>query len=177
MPCSAHPTFTLGIRHLAGATYQLAASQVLPLSRAEAFRFFEDPRNLFDITPDWLRFVMQDRAARTAMFEGAVIDYRIRWFGLSLAWRSRIEGYLPPERFTDIQIAGPYRSWNHLHLFEDMGDRTRMRDIVTYRVPFGVLGRTVHALSVRAQLEDIFVYRAMRVDQWSRGDLRRKAPR
>ncbi len=169
------PTFTLSIRRLGPATYQLAASQVLLLPRRDTFRFFEDPRNLFDITPDWLRFVLRDGAARTDVFEGAEFDYRIRWFRLPLSWKSRIVGYRPPERFTDIQISGPYRSWSHLHLFEEVKGRTAMRDIVTYQLPFGPLGSLVHGIAVRRQLEDIFRYRAIRIDDWSRGRLCRKS--
>ncbi len=175
MPSSLPETFTLRIKRLDRATWELAASQVLPLPSEKAFVFFEDPRNLFDITPDWLRFIMLDRDAKTAMFEGAEFDYRIRWFGLQLPWKSRIEGYRPPEQFTDIQVKGPYRFWSHLHLFEEAAGGTLMRDIVTYQLPFGVLGAAVHALSVRRQLENIFHYRAMRIDEWSRGTLRRKS--
>ena len=156
------------------STHRLSASQVLPLPRREAFLFFEDPRNLFDITPDWLRFVMKDREARTEVSEGAEFDYTIRWLGVTIPWRSRIVDYHPPEQFTDIQITGPYRNWSHLHTFEEVPDGTVMRDIVTYRLPFGSLGTAVHALAVRRQLEHIFQYRAVRIDQWARGMLRRK---
>jgi ligand-binding SRPBCC domain-containing protein len=168
------PSFTLTVRATGDSARVLSASQVLPLPREQAFTFFEDPRNLFDITPDWLRFVMKDREARTEMSEGAEFDYTIRWFGVPMPWKSRIEGYRPPERFTDVQLAGPYRSWSHLHTFEEVPDGTLMRDIVTYRLPFGPLGGIVHALAVRRQLEDIFRYRARRIDEWARGMFRKK---
>ena len=162
-------SFTLKIRPLIGFTYELATSQVLPLPREQAFAFFEDPRNLFDITPDWLRFVMQDRDRIGRVFEGAEFDYTIRWFGMTVPWRSRIADYRPPARFTDIQLAGPYRAWSHLHTFEPVSGGTRMQDTVTYRLPFGPFGALAHALAVRGQLEDIFRYRATRIDAWARG--------
>ncbi len=168
------PTFTLRFERLGRATHRLSTSQVLSLSRKEAFRFFEDPSNLFDITPDWLRFVMKDKDRATEMFEGAEFDYTIRWFGIPMPWKSRIIGYKPPEQFTDIQLVGPYRSWSHLHTFEDAEGGTLMRDIVTYRLSFGPLGEVVHALAVRKQLEDIFRYRALRIDEWARGGLQKK---
>ena len=173
-PGNIPPTFTLHFGRIDRATHRLSASQVLPLSRKEAFVFFEDPRNLFDITPDWLKFVMKDKEAQTGMFEGAEFDYTIRWFGIPLPWKSRIIGYQPPEQFTDIQLVGPYRSWSHLHTFEEHGGGTLMRDIVTYRLPFGPVGDTVHAIAVRRQLEDIFRYRALRIDEWARGVLQKK---
>ena len=171
------PSFTLDIRSIGMFTCELAALQVLPMPREQAFSFFEDPRNLFDITPDWLRFVMKDREANTTMFEGAEFDYTIRWFGVPMPWKSRITGYRPPEEFTDVQIAGPYRSWSHLHIFEAVPRGTVMRDVVNYQLPLGPLGRAVHALAVRRQLEDIFRYRAMRIDEWARGELKPKQQR
>jgi ligand-binding SRPBCC domain-containing protein len=92
-----------------------------------------------------------------------------------MPWRSRITGYRPPEEFTDVQLVGPYRSWSHLHTFEETPDGTLMRDIVTYQLPFGPAGRVVHTLAVRKQLEDIFRYRAMRIDEWARGEMKSKA--
>ena len=164
-------SFTLTIQHAAPGTYRLSAAQVLPLPRKDAFVFFEDPRNLFDITPEWLNFIMKDREQMTGMYDGAVFDYTIRWFGIPLSWRRRIEGYRPPEQFIDVQAKGPYRSWSHLHRFEDHPGGTLMKDIVTYRLPFGPLGRTAHRVAVRRQLERIFRYRASRIDEWARGVL------
>jgi ligand-binding SRPBCC domain-containing protein len=163
------PTFTISFEHIHRSLYRLTASQVLPLPRKDAFVFFEDPRNLSDITPDWLRFKLKDRETKTVMCEGAVFDYTIRWSRIRLPWRSRIEGYLPPERFTDIQIAGPFRSWGHLHLFEEHNGGTLMRDVVTYLLPFGPLGSIAHRIAVRRQLDSIFRYRAARIDAWARG--------
>ena len=168
------PTFTISFEHIHRSLHRLSASQVLPLSRKEAFTFFEDPRNLVDITPGWLRFVMKDRDSRTEVFEGAEFDYTIRWLRIPMPWKSRIMGYMPPEQFTDIQLAGPYRSWSHLHTFEESEGGTLMRDTVTYQLPLGPIGTVVHALAVRRQLENIFSYRAKRIDEWARGEFRKK---
>lgn len=169
------PTFTLRFERLDRATHRLLTSQVLSLPRREAFRFFEDPRNLFDITPDWLSFVMKDRDSKTAMFEGAEFVYTIRWFGIPMPWKSRIIGYQPPGQFTDIQLTGPYRSWSHLHTFEEVSGGTLMGDTVTYQLPLGPLGDLIHAITVRRQLEDIFRYRAARIEEWAGGKLKRRS--
>jgi len=168
------PTFTIIFSDIHRSLHRLTATQVLPLPAAQAFSFFEDPRNLFDITPDWLRFVMKDRNGKAEVFEGAEFDYTIRWFGISMRWKSRIEGYRPPEQFTDIQLAGPYRSWSHLHTFEESEGGTLMRDTVTYQLPLGPIGTVVHALAVRRQLENIFSYRAKRIDEWARGEFKKE---
>ncbi|MDA8100328.1 MAG: SRPBCC family protein [Nitrospiraceae bacterium] len=167
-------SYTVHFQELQRGHFRLTTAQILELAREDAFRFFEDPRNLFDITPDWLQFVMKDRTVKTAMFEGAEFDYTIRWLGIPLSWKTRIRDYRPPVRFEDAQLAGPYRSWSHVHLFDTVDGGTLMRDVVTYRLPFGPLGNVVHAVAVRRQLEDIFRYRAVRIEEWARGTMRRK---
>jgi ligand-binding SRPBCC domain-containing protein len=174
MPYSLPPTFTICVRQIDADTYQLSTSQMLPVPPKQAFTFFEDPRNLFDITPDWLQFVMKDREMKTKVFEGAEFDYTIQWYGVTMEWKSRIIGYKPPERFVDVQLVGPYRYWEHLHAFDDVTEGTRMRDIVTYKLPFGMIGRMIHALVVRRQLNDIFSYRAVRINEWTKDELRKK---
>jgi ligand-binding SRPBCC domain-containing protein len=164
----------LNIRPLDNFTYELSASQVLPQPLEQAFTFFEDPRNLFDITPDWLQFVMQEREEMQSVVEGAEFDYTIRWCWMTIPWRSRIVDRHPPDRFTDIQLIGPYRAWSHLHAFAPAPGGTYMQDTVTYQLPFRQVGRLAHALIVRRQLEDIFRYRALRIDHWARGSLQRK---
>ena len=71
--------------------------------------------------------------------------------------------------FTDVQIKGPYAMWSHLHTFEPVPEGTRMRDFVTYRIPFGILGEFFHGFIVKRQLQDIFLYRAVRISEWADG--------
>lgn len=165
--------FTIRFSRVDRLTYQLITTQGLLLPREKAFSFFEDPRNLFEITPGWLHFVMQNGEKSEAR-EGAEFDYTIRWYGLTIGWKSRIIDYRPPERFTDIQVIGPYHFWRHLHTFEDVPEGTLMIDTVTYRLPCGFLGKALHRISVKKQLEDIFRYRARRIDEWARGASERK---
>ncbi len=41
----------------------------------------------------------------------------------------------------DPQEHGPYKSWEHLHTLQPIGDGVLMRDRVRYRVPFQPLSR------------------------------------
>jgi ligand-binding SRPBCC domain-containing protein len=114
-------SFSLTCDHIERASYRLKASIVLPVSREAAFTLFEEPGNLFEITPDWLDFRMTKGERPPEVHEGAEFDYTIKWYGVTFGWRSRIVDYLPPEQFTDIQIAGPYREWVHRHTFLSEG--------------------------------------------------------
>jgi len=131
--------------------------------RAEVFAFFADPGNLARITPPWLGFRLLTTEPKMAAF--TVLDYRIRWLGLPLRWRTLIREYDPPTRFLDVQVRGPYDRWEHRHLFLEERGGTWVEDRVTYRLPLGPLGRAAHALVVRRQLAGIWAYRRRRMGE------------
>jgi ligand-binding SRPBCC domain-containing protein len=97
------------------------------------------------------------------MEAGARIDYRLRLHGVPIRWRTLIESYEPPERFTDVQISGPYSHWRHTHVFLDAPGGTRMIDTVDYSLPLGPIGALARVIYVRRALERIFDYRRDRI--------------
>jgi hypothetical protein len=138
--------------------HELRREQWVPRPPEEVFAFFSDARNLETLTPGWLRFeILTPGPIRVAA--GARIDYRLRWHGIPLRWTTEIVRWEPPRVFEDLQLSGPYRLWHHTHRFEPEGGGTRMTDTVRYALPFGPLGRAVHAISVRRSVERIFEYR------------------
>ena len=138
--------------------YRLESSMVVPVSLWDVFAFFEDPRNLTRITPEWLRFRITS-PGRIQMRKGAEFEYQIRWLGLPLKWKSAITEYEPPFFFADEQTSGPYAYWRHRHDFKPTESGALVSDRVDYALPFGPLGRLAHRLVVRRQLERIFAYR------------------
>jgi uncharacterized protein YbjT (DUF2867 family)/ligand-binding SRPBCC domain-containing protein len=143
-------------------THTLLASQLIPRPLDDVFAFFSRPENLGRITPPWMEFeiVSPDRDMRT----GLVIDYTLHAFpGVPSRWRAGIAEYLPPHTFTDVQIDGPYRRWEHQHRFAQVGEGTRVDDRIEFELPLGRLGGLASGL-VEAQLEQIFTYRARAVE-------------
>ncbi len=144
-------------------TYTLHREQWIARPIHEVFAFFADARNLEKITPPWLGFNILSMSTES-ITEGTVIRYRLRLHGISVRWRTEICKWNPPHGFIDEQTDGPYKLWRHTHSFEAHGDRTRMIDDVQYAMPFGVLGRMVHALKVRGDVNRIFDYRRLTID-------------
>jgi ligand-binding SRPBCC domain-containing protein len=141
-------------------TYTLERRQLIPRARTDVFAFFSDAFNLERITPSFLKFrIITPPPIRMEI--GTFIEYRISLFGIPLSWESLIDRWTPEESFVDIQTRGPYAHWHHTHSFEDKGPRmVVMTDRVEYSVPFGIIGRLVHALFIRRALGKIFDYRA-----------------
>ncbi len=128
----------------------------------DVFAFFSDARNLEMITPGFVHFRIT-KAPEEALFEGALIEYKLRLHGIPVRWRTRIDVWDPPRTFVDSQLKGPYRSWIHTHQFEALDGGTLVRDVVRYELPFGALGDLVAGKLVEKDVALIFAYRRTRL--------------
>ncbi|HEY2762079.1 MAG TPA: SRPBCC family protein, partial [Pirellulales bacterium] len=94
---------------------------------------------------------------------GVLLDYRLQLLGIKFRWKTLIETFEPPHRFSDLQLNGPYKLWHHAHEFYAVDGGTLVIDRVRYQVPLGLLGRIINILFVRRQLEAIFDYRQAQI--------------
>jgi ligand-binding SRPBCC domain-containing protein len=143
-------------------THRLKTDITLPRSLDDTFELFCDASNLEALTPPGLRFEIRTPLP-IEMRKGARIEYRIRLFGVPFSWLTEITCWEPGIRFVDEQISGPFKLWVHEHCFERLGDAsTRIRDEVSYALPFEPIGGLAHPL-VRSRLDRIFEFREQRV--------------
>ena len=149
--------------------YLLEREQVVDKPLEETFEFFSRPENLARITPSQMGFNILTPSPIN-MGAGTVIDYTIKIAGLDIHWRTLISSYDPPYGFTDEQLKGPYAYWHHRHLFEKFGKGTRIYDMVSYALPFGILGSLVHSLFVKRQLNRIFDFRYSAIERILQGN-------
>jgi ligand-binding SRPBCC domain-containing protein len=139
----------------------LRTEQWLPRPIHEVFGFFSDAHNLDLLTPPWLRFRILTPPP-VEMRQGTRLDYRLRWRGLPLWWRTEIAEWQPPHRFIDRALRSPFRLWVHEHTFEALDGGTRMLDRVEYAVP-GWLAEPILARLLSPDIERIFAYRRDRM--------------
>lgn len=133
----------------------LHTEQWLPAPLERVFAFYSDAVQLELITPAWLHFhVLTPQPFQIK--QGSLIDYRLRLHRIPVRWQSEISVWEPPVRFVDRQVRGPYRLWNHEHLFAERDGGTLVVDHIDYRVPGGAL---VDWLFVQADLRRIFEFR------------------
>ncbi|MBW2487718.1 MAG: SRPBCC family protein [Deltaproteobacteria bacterium] len=139
--------------------YRLERDQYLPVSIETAWEFFSDPRNLPQITPDWLDFKITNRIP-AKMHAGMMITYRLKTLlGIPTTWITEITHVDEPVFFVDEMRAGPYRFWHHQHRFIEKSGGIEMRDTVDYVLRFGLFGQILHNMVIGSKLNEIFDYR------------------
>lgn len=145
--------------------YTLEVSQFLKIDMNEAWKFFSSPENLATITPPGMGFVITS-GQPGKMFPGQIITYKVSPFpGFVTNWVTEITHVLAGSYFVDEQRFGPYQMWHHIHRFEEKQSGVLMTDQVSYKLPFGFIGRIAHGLFVKAQLKRIFEFREQKLNE------------
>lgn len=81
--------------------------------------------------------------------EGSTVTWRARHFGVWFRLSSVVYDIDPPRRFCDRQTKGPFGAFQHEHVFLEHPEGTLMRDTITFRSPFGPIGRLLDRLFMR----------------------------
>ncbi|MFN5032979.1 MAG: SRPBCC family protein [Flavobacteriia bacterium] len=139
--------------------YQLKRQQLVKTDMATCWDFFSSPGNLQKITPKYMGFDVLTEVPEK-MYEGLMIEYRVRpLLGIPMNWITEITHVKEHQFFVDEQRKGPYRIWHHEHHFETVDNGVLMSDIVSYELPFGILGKIAHPILVQRKLNEIFDFR------------------
>ena len=140
--------------------YELSSEQYLPVDIENAWSFFSSPSNLSKITPPELDFKILSGSDSKNIYNGMEILYKVKpMLGIPVKWKTLIKDVNSPHSFTDIQLEGPYKMWEHTHEFTELNSGVLMKDKVRYSLPFGILGQIFHKLIVRKKVNDIFIFR------------------
>jgi len=147
-------------------TYQFKFEQNLPIPLAEAWDFFSSPLNLSKITPAKMNFIITSNfAPDTKMYPGMLISYKVSpVFGIKMNWVTEITHVKEHVYFVDEQRTGPYAIWHHEHHFKEINGGVQMTDILTYAIPYGVIGQLANAILVEKEVMNIFKYRVEAVN-------------
>ena len=136
---------------------------IIPSSIQNSWNFFSSPENLEKITPKEMNFRITSPLPER-MYPGMLISYRVSplsWMRVN--WLTEITHVSEYIYFVDEQRIGPYRIWHHEHHFRETEGGVEMKDILTYRLPMGILGKLIDYLIVNRTVNSIFAYRETRI--------------
>ena len=146
--------------------YQLHKKQNIPAGLNEIWDFISSPANLKKITPDYMGFDITSKLNSDKMYPGMIISYKVSpVLGLKMTWVTEITHVKEKEYFVDEQRIGPYKIWHHEHHVKEINGGVEMIDIVSYAPPLGFLGSMANSLFIKKQLEEIFNYRTVALEQ------------
>lgn len=134
----------------------------------KALRVDYDVKTLFDyheragvlkrLTPPWINADIIKEPENLQPGISAVV--RLKKSGFSLKWIARHTEYKKDECFRDIQIKGPFRSWEHSHYFKKIfSDCSKLTDYVRYELPVSAISDILAEKLVRKELKKMFAYR------------------
>ena len=152
-------------------TYQsglfvLQSSLLVKASLDEVWNFISVPENLSKITPTEMNFKITFQSAlnEKGMYAGQIISYKVSPIPFYRAsWVTEITQVQEKKFFIDEQRFGPYSFWHHQHIIFETEGGIEMKDIVSFKLPFGGLGNMLGGWFVRKQLMKIFSCRTERM--------------
>ncbi len=131
---------------------------------AELFAWHERPGAFERLAPPWQRVDVVRSDGRIT--DGARVELHA-WFppglpvGVPVRWRIEHRDYVAGRQFRDVQLAGPFARWEHLHRVDPGpgADASTLTDAVDYALPLGRLGALGGGAVARAELDRLFRYR------------------
>lgn len=137
---------------------QFVARSQIQASAEELFRWHAEPGALERLTPPWEPVEVEQRAPGIRHGDRGVL--RVRLGPFRIRWVFEHRDYIEGHQFRDVQISGPFRCWEHTHLFtpQASGDCI-LEDRIEYELPLGVLGNFLGGWFVRGKLRKLFAYR------------------
>jgi len=156
------------------------SEQWVPAPVERVFAFFADPHNLPRVMPPALgtrlvklslvppRFPAGQVPPGTLRMAGAGTEMTVAvrvipYFPVHERWIVNISEFELNHYFHDTQKQGPFRCWEHSHIFEPMMQQgtmgTLIRDEVEYDIGFGMVGRGLESTIFQSVFRATFNYR------------------
>ncbi|BAZ06855.1 SRPBCC family protein [Calothrix sp. NIES-3974] len=121
------------------------------------WKFHERPDVLKILTPPWQPVQVIRREG--GLNVGAITEFRLFLGALPLTWVAKHTEWEEYRRFVDEQVSGPFEYWRHEHIFQSEGNKTRLTDAISFKMPGGDAVEFFSGWLINLQLEAMFRYR------------------
>ena len=130
----------------------------MPVGADALFAWHERPGAFERLTPGFMPARVIERAG--GIRDGAKVVLSVPVGPAHTTWRLEHTGYVAGREFRDVQRAGPFASWEHVHRMEPAADGTSvLDDAIRYRLPLPPLGALVADAFTREKLERLLRWR------------------
>lgn len=131
----------------------------IPASAKDVYDWHALPDALTRLTPPWenARVIEQTGGIEEV---GSRVTIRLRVGPFSQTWTAEHTACEPGQMFRDVMISGPFRRWEHTHLFISNGETSSwLEDRVEYEFPLGWLGKLLGGAYTKRRLTRMFEFR------------------
>ena len=131
----------------------------MPASAQALYDFHARPDALQRLTPPWENAKVVEQTGGIEDL-GSRVKIQLRVGPIKQTWTAEHAACEPGYMFRDVMVSGPFRRWEHTHLFISDGQSSSfLEDRVEYEFPLGWLGRLVAGAYTRRRLARMFEYR------------------
>jgi uncharacterized protein (TIGR01777 family) len=131
--------------------------QYVDVPREELFNWHGRYGAIGRLVPPWEHAAVLERLGGIA--DGSVVRMEVKAGPIKKEWLALHRGYKYPERFCDVMERGPFKAWEHNHVFHEKGAGSEIEDLVLYELPLSPLSDILAGRFVREKLESMFSYR------------------
>ena len=120
------------------------------------FDFHLDTNNLTYITPPDTKVELLTKDFKP--IESQILKIKSTKYFIPMNWEVRIDKIDSPNLLVDIAIKSPFTFWEHKHIFIKHGNMSELKDVITFKMPFGFLGKLLEGF-VKKDLQKMFDFR------------------
>jgi len=128
-------------------------------SAERVYRFHAEPEALARLTPPWERATVYEQSGGIEDL-GSRVKITLRLGPLTQTWIAEHAACEPGKMFRDVMVSGPFKKWEHTHLFVPDGEHSSwLEDRVEYEMPLGWAGKILGGWYARKRLRRMFAWR------------------
>lgn len=120
------------------------------------FDFHLDTNNLTKITPTNIKVELLTKNFKPVVSQ--VLKIKSTKYFIPMMWEVKIEKIEEPNLLVDIALKSPFKFWEHKHIFINHGNFSELKDVIIFKMPFGILGDLL-SFFVKKDLQNMFDYR------------------
>lgn len=120
------------------------------------FDFHLDTNNLTKITPTNIKVELLTKDFKPVVSQ--ILKIKSTKYFIPMIWEVKIEKIDEPSLLVDIALKSPFKFWEHKHIFINHGNISELKDVITFKMPFGILGDLL-SFFVKKDLQNMFDYR------------------
>lgn len=91
--------------------------------------------------------------------EEGVVTFQATHFLIRQKLTSKITDFKRPYYFVDVMMKGAFKSLRHEHSFEDVNQKTLMKDKLIFEAPFGIIGWIAERLILKQYMKSFLEHR------------------